>query len=164
MKLKPLFVWEKYRCPFGVSEGNEEWPDYVREPAEKNIVYNDGYREEEECSFPFEMQEKDVIRPRDGTHFLATSVGFLNLSEFTSPATAYNLWFLYVNFPITDGVGKLLNETDGVEVLSVLSKYRAIVGTGKVFPPREVMHNVEKRIKKHLRDTKKPKFRIRLQD
>lgn len=56
----------------------------------------------------------------------------------------FNCWFGHTNFDITESVAKLLNSVDGIELLTIISRYRFIIGVGKAFNFSDVRININK--------------------
>jgi len=55
----------------------------------------------------------------------------------------FDCWVGHTNFDITPSVFKVLNKTEGVEVLRVCSRYRFFLGVGKMFEFKDVRKEIE---------------------
>ena len=55
----------------------------------------------------------------------------------------FDCWIGHTNFDITKEIKSILNKTEGVELLKVLSRYRFFVGIGKMFDFKEVCKKIE---------------------
>ena len=55
------------------------------------------------------------------------------LIEDMAMLSNYDCWIGHCNFDITEDIKQMLDETPGVEVLKVISRYRFFIGVGKMF-------------------------------
>lgn len=60
--------------------------------------------------------------------------------------TNYDCWIGHTNFDITESVKTKIEETKGVEILKVYSRYRFFIGVGKMFNFKEVRKEIESNI------------------
>lgn len=56
----------------------------------------------------------------------------------------YDCWIGHCNFDITEEVKDYLDETPGIEVLKVISRYRFFIGVGKMFEFKDVRKHISK--------------------
>lgn len=56
----------------------------------------------------------------------------------------YDCWIGHTNFDITHAVKEKINKTEGVELLRIYSRYRFLVGIGKMFEFPGVRRRIEK--------------------
>jgi len=68
------------------------------------------------------------------------------LMEEISMLSSYDCWIGHTNFDITLDVKDKLDQTEGVEVLQILSRYRFFIGLGKLFNFKQVRSDIEKTI------------------
>ncbi len=71
-----------------------------------------------------------------------------NLAGEISLATNFNCWVAHTNFNLTERLKNELDSVEGVELLKIFSRYRFLVGVGKMFDFTEVRREIEKLIKK----------------
>ena len=71
-----------------------------------------------------------------------------NLAGEISLATNFNCWVAHTNFNLTESLKNELDSIEGVELLKIFSRYRFLVGVGKMFDFSEVRREIEKLIKK----------------
>lgn len=57
--------------------------------------------------------------------------------------TNYECWIGHTNFDITESVKDQINDTYGVEILKVYSRYRFFVGVGRMFDFKDVRKIIE---------------------
>lgn len=84
-------------------------------------------------------------------------MGSMPTSSFTDPAEKfdiilreYNLHNLHTNFYISDKIFSILDNTDGVEILELLTPYRARIVFGKAFDEMLVQKNIQKAMNDYL--------------
>lgn len=72
----------------------------------------------------------------------------LNIDEHLageiSLATNFNCWVGYTNFNLTENIKNELDSVEGIELLKIFSRYRFLVGVGKMFDFTEVRKEIEK--------------------
>jgi hypothetical protein len=72
----------------------------------------------------------------------------LNIDEHLageiSLATNFNCWVGYTNFNLTEHIKNELDSVEGIELLKIFSRYRFLVGVGKMFDFTEVRKEIEK--------------------
>mgnify|MGYP003647775280 CR=1 FL=1 len=73
-----------------------------------------------------------------------TPMGMYNVNDKMSPTKQFDCWLGYTDFDITHEVQEIIEQTPGVEVLMVLTRYRFFIGIGKLFSFRDVRVNIEK--------------------
>jgi len=57
--------------------------------------------------------------------------------------TNYECWIGHTNFDITEAVKDKINDTLGVEILKVYSRYRFFIGIGRMFDFKDVRQIIE---------------------
>jgi hypothetical protein len=58
----------------------------------------------------------------------------------------FECWVGHSNFNLTNGIKNTLSCQDGVEILKVCSRYRFLIGIGKMFDFRDVRQGIEKEL------------------
>ena len=71
-----------------------------------------------------------------------------SLANEISLATNFDCWIGHTNFNLTEQLKDQLDNIEGVEMLKIYSRYRFLVGVGRMFDFSEVRKNIEKLIKK----------------
>jgi len=59
----------------------------------------------------------------------------------------FDCWVGHTNFDITPSILKKLDETEGIEVLRLVSRYRFFIGVGRMFDFKNVRKNLENKLK-----------------
>lgn len=110
--------WEKLKLP----------DEVARDEIDKLLE-----DEDEESYTPYQEYENQPNKPL----FIGQDANpFMQLRHF-------NFWTMHADFPISLNILNLLNETDGVEVVIPVSKYRAQVAFGKVFNEKIVQDSIK---------------------
>ena len=61
-------------------------------------------------------------------------------------ANNFNCWFGHTNFEIRRSIKDLIETTDGVEILYIVSRYRFLMGVGNAFEFSSVVADLEQRL------------------
>lgn len=119
--------WEKWFCP--ITDANELRID---EPSEE---YDDDEFEGEDLA----IFEQGFVLP-----VVKTPLGIYHREDPMLPSKMFDCWIGHSNFALSKDTLQKIGESDGVEVLRPMTRYRFFVGIGKLFNFREVRHNIEK--------------------
>jgi len=139
---KPTIVWEKWVDPFGADMDEAKWTDYNNE-------------------FPYSGEDDDH---GDGEHkithskskpirVIATPLGLIPYNEYTASSKIFNFWLGHTNFDISESIKKIIEESEGVEILDIFTRYRFRIAIGKCFNDSETMININNDITKKIRST-----------
>ena len=71
-----------------------------------------------------------------------------NLAGEINLATNFDCWVAHTNFNLTEHIKNELDRVEGVELLRIFSRYRFLVGVGRMFDFTEVRKEIEKIIPK----------------
>ncbi|KKK96244.1 hypothetical protein LCGC14_2664690 [marine sediment metagenome] len=140
-----LIVWEKWQDPYG------DLKDYVNLQHDNNDnnndndnIFDDGYTQSD-----MELLSLENIKP--SIKIVATPLGIIPLTEYSTPGKVFNFWTGHTNFPITNKIYEIIDKKiNGVETLDVFTKYRMRIGIGKLFKPNEVTCAISKLLNKYL--------------
>ena len=132
---EPLIVWEKWIDPFGQAMDDAKWTDYENEIDDLEDV--------EFLDEDFPVVEKPI-------RAIATPMGIMPYNEFTAPANIFNFWVAHTNFNISTKIAKIIEESEGVEILDIFTRYRFRIGIGKCFNDSETMKNINDNIYQRL--------------
>jgi hypothetical protein len=64
---------------------------------------------------------------------ISTPIGFFHSEDVNRPDKQFDCWLGHTNFEITNSVKSEIEKVEGIELLSILSRYRFFVGIGKLF-------------------------------
>lgn len=151
-------AWEKWVDPYGENLDDVEWPgafgtfetdDMIEkmERMEAGEIDEDDEDEEEWNEDEYDQLDGKPLprvqrRPRKPMKILATPVGLVPMTEWTTPSKIFNFWVAHANFRMTQKVQDILDTTDGVETLDIYTPYRWRVGIGKAFNSQVVKQRI----------------------
>jgi hypothetical protein len=141
-ELQPKIVWEKWRDPYGQDQditideiagwGLGDESEVNNEQSLAELEQNVGLQSE-----PSEVYKRPL-------QIIATPMGVMPLTEYTTPGKIFNFWTCHTNFNITPLVKQLIEHVDGVETLDIYTRYRMKIGFGKTFNTNTVKQNIQK--------------------
>jgi hypothetical protein len=121
MSRNNLIVWEKWIDPFEKEEPlPEEDIDDINNLDEEQILPNHHM-----------IPTKAIITP----------IGIMPLQDLNM-SEIFNFWIGHTNFNLTKDVAGVIEQSDGVEVLDIITRYRFRIGIGKIFTDRDVMKQI----------------------
>jgi hypothetical protein len=129
-----VIIWEKWLDPFGSDE----------EFCERNERYEDDLDYNEDSS----LYQKLITQNK--YPIIATPFGIIPITESTSSSKIFNFWTGHTNFSITRKVSNIIEHTEGVETLSVFTRYRFRISVGKAFKDSDVMTKINNNIYYYL--------------
>lgn len=151
--MKYELVWEKWKSPFLPEITTTDILESAPAPAKPyRDSYSGGIDTDEDDS---DSAVNSPLQAPQPIPFMATSLGVLPLMEQFRPEKVYNFWTGHTNFNISQGVCKVIEDTDGVEILDVFTRYRFRVSIGHCFEGTEVKAEIQKNVKKYLETRKK---------
>jgi hypothetical protein len=132
---EPLLVWEKWIDPFGQALDDAKWTDYENEIDDLEDV---------------EFLDEEIPISEKPIRAIATPMGIIPYNEFTAPAHIFNFWVAHTNFNISPKISRIIEESEGVEILDIFTRYRFRIGIGKCFNDSETMKQINDNIYKTL--------------
>ena len=75
-----------------------------------------------------------------------TPIGIYSQDSTLKPSDRWDCWVGYTNFDVTKRISNLIEDTEGVEALRVLSRYSFFLGVGKLFDIKEVRRKIERQL------------------
>ena len=131
-----LIVWEKWIDPFD--------PENLRL---ENHVHEHDSLEDETIDH---SEEEDMLSLANGQmKVLVTPIGLLPM-DILSNSEKFNFWIGHTNFDITSGVANVIEKSNGVEILDIITRYRFRIGIGKIFTDRDVMKEINDNVYEHI--------------
>jgi hypothetical protein len=93
------------------------------------------------------MLEEDELNKKDFLEGIITQHGVIGINESYNP---YDFWVGHCSFKITDHIEHIIENSEGVEYLKVLSPYRFKIAVARYFSQHnlrgKVLKNIEMRI------------------
>lgn len=108
----------------------------------ENTYQND---EDENYQNHFDDYPNEFKMPITST-LSSTPFGVWSIDDTMHPFRQFALWMGHTNFNIGKNTFNTIKKTPGVEVLSVISRYRFIIGIGKMFNFTDVRVDIENRL------------------
>ena len=145
--MENLIVWQKWIDPFGE---DEETPLDLSEPPEPEF-YDDQDNTINDTDSENYLDPKKFIKTKSASiKVMATPMGIIPINENTASSKIFNFWVGHTNFNISRKIAQIIEETDGVEVLDVFTRYRFRIAIGKVFTDSVVMKNINDNVYEYL--------------
>ena len=134
--MKNKIIWEKWVDPYLPENVEASWPDYIEDfenaESEKNT------------------EEEDV--KRHPMYAISSPMGIIPYNEYSAPSKIFNFWVGHTNFNITVPVFNIIEQTEGIEILDIFTRYRFRIAIGKNFKDRDVMNTINKLIGIYLHE------------
>jgi len=96
-----------------------------------------------------ELQSNANVHPQQQEQGMMMNIDE-NLAGEINLATNFDCWIAHTNFNLTENIKNELDGVEGVELLKVFSRYRFLVGVGRMFDFKEVRREIEKIIPKNI--------------
>ena len=77
---------------------------------------------------------------------ISSPMGIIPYNEYSAPSKIFNFWVGHANFDITEKIAKIIEQSRGVEILDVFTRYRFRIAIGKGFQDRDVMNVINNSI------------------
>lgn len=137
---KHVIAWEKWQDPWGTSK--KEKDDGWNENS-----YSDGY------------EDSKPSKNKNDTKVVITPMGAIPVIIPHSPSKTFNFWVGHTNFSISNKIGKIISNTEGVEAVDIFTRYRMRIAVAKLYKPADVMNHIATEVYTYLdRGKKNDKF------
>jgi hypothetical protein len=127
-------IWEKWVDPYLPESVENKWEDYSKEAD----------ADEDEGGDP-EVQKHLM-------YAISSPMGIIPYNEYSAPSKVFNFWVGHTNFNITQPISNIIEQTEGIEILDVFTRYRFRIAIGKNFKDRNVMNAVNKMLGIYLHE------------
>ena len=138
MKKEKKIGWQKYE---DLIEKQMSSP-MLKTIIQQMVVYSEDEEEEEEEDY----QDAEAYNPPSTAGNMPIVPISKELMDDMAMLSNFDCWIGHTNFDITREIKSILNKTEGVELLKVLSRYRFFIGIGKMFDFKEVRKKIENNI------------------
>ena len=128
IKMNNKIIWEKWVDPYLPEHVESQWPDY-QEPIDDQ----EDAKEEEEPEVSKHLM-----------YAISSPMGIIPYNEYSAPSKVFNFWVGHTNFNITTPISNLIEQTEGIEILDIFTRYRFRIAIGKNFKDRNVMNSINK--------------------
>lgn len=143
-------IWQKWVDPFGQDQDEAKALDYDNEIDTLPSLYRtDNYDDSEDT-----IEPTNIINSKKTVKVIASPMGLIPYNEHTASSKIFNFWLGHCNFDITTDVAKIIEATDGVEILDIFTRYRFRIAIGKCFGDSETMIRIQNNTLRYLDDKK----------
>ncbi len=139
---KKLIVWEKWMDPFGRDTDEAKWIDYNNDLS---AFHQDDDLYDNSTDHIDEPKIKIPI-PDDPVKVIASPLGLIPYNEHTASSKIFNFWLGHTNFNISKKIKHIIENTEGVEILDIFTRYRFRIAIGKCFDVSDVMNSINNSI------------------
>lgn len=120
------------------------WERWDEDVVEQEIVEN-FYDKHEDIEDEEGVEEALAFLERIPS-LVTTPMGMFQLHDKMNIMNQFDCWMGYTNFDITKSVEETIESTEGVELLSVMTRYRFFLGVGKMFSFSDVRRSIESKL------------------
>lgn len=145
-------IWQKWYDPFGLDdnfefekENSEEFSNFVEDAEE---IAEQEINQEKIKNYLNNHKFKGRIK------VISTPMGIIPLNDNTASNKIFNFWIGHTNFDITHHIGRVIEDTEGVETLDIFTRYRFRISVGKAFDDAIVMRKINNRVYMELSNVK----------
>lgn len=143
-KTTKLILWQKWLNPYELpSDDGKIFSDISEEELDDSENW-DSYSEES-SRIEEDIDKTSVLFPTS-TKAIMTPMGMIPLHEKTACTKIFKFWIGHTNFNISQNIASIIEETEGVEILDIFTRYRFRIAIGQAFKDREVMQNIQEAI------------------
>lgn len=130
--------------------GWQKYEDVIEEQISSPIVdqlYNAMVRKSEESIIEdlteeeLEQMERMIEQDMSQTNEMISIPE--GLANEISLATNFDCWIAHTNFNLTESIKNELDQIEGVEMLKIFSRYRFLIGVGRMFNFSDVRQEIE---------------------
>ena len=160
---KNIIIWKKWIDPYGENIDEVEWPGYFDSKNKKNTDFYQDVDNNIDNGIDKDIEENEgdedfngiehlnkISGPKHPVKLIMTTMGVMPLVEQCIPSKTFNFWVAHTNFDITQEIYHIVENTEGVEVLDVFTRYRLRVGIGTAFSDRNILNKINNNINKFL--------------
>jgi hypothetical protein len=144
-------IWEKWVDPYGSDIQDFEWPGFNAKQINNDEDNQDESNIDEEDYL--DENDQDIVMGAP-VYMIPSKIGLIPYNEFSASGKIFNFWVGHTNFDITPDIVNLLDNSDGVEILDIFTRYRFRIAIGKSFKDQYVMNNINLLIKEYFNDSR----------
>jgi hypothetical protein len=140
--MKQMILWQKWENPYEVpTEEGRVLEDIPTEELEPDI--SEWYSNEYEDATENVDDDQNLSLFKTNTKAILTPMGMIPINERTACTKTFKFWIGHTNFTLSEKCQNVIENTDGVEILDIFTRYRFRVAIGKAFQDRSVMQNIQ---------------------
>ena len=88
--------------------------------------------------------DPDELHGQNIQNVMSTPFGLWRVNDVMNPYKQFKMWMAHTNFTINAKIANTIKNIPGIEVLSILTRYRFVIGVGELFNIRDVRTAIEK--------------------
>jgi len=145
MNKKPkIILWQKWIDPYELPTDDGKVLTDLSEEELDDSAHWDSYVEglDEQNT----DENKNQLLFHSSTKAIMTPMGMIPMHEKTACTKIFKFWIGHTNFNITTDVSSTIENTEGVEILDIFTRYRFRIAIGKAFKDRNVMQTIQEAI------------------
>lgn len=140
--------FEKWFDPYSTADLEKmNYVDTSTEDEELAELYGEGFVNQLE-----EVIGDETIFDSKPIKIIMTPMGVIPIYEHSLSSRTFKFFSGHTDFPITNRVAKTIEDTGGVEILDIFTRYRFRVGIGKAFQSRLVLKSIQDRVYQKLKE------------
>jgi hypothetical protein len=147
---RPSIVWEKWQDPFkpNYSPTHETPEDFIDQPE----FFDDMNGSPNNTASEFDSDIEDNAQQSEPRKYkaLVTPFGIIPYDSAHGIDNIFNFWIGHTNFDITQPICSVIEQTPGVEILDIFTRYRFRIGIGKLFISGNVLSDITNRTMEFL--------------
>lgn len=144
MKFQKKIAWQKYE---DYIEKQLSSPTLINILQNIAAIHNSELNEDEGEEEDIDDDEDYLDIIKDAPKIITPLLPITNqIIEDISMLSTFDCWIGHTNFDITINIKNILDNTPGVEILKIFSRYRFFVGVGQLFDFKEVRKNIEENL------------------
>ncbi len=146
---KKAIVWEKWIDPLNSNIDEVEYPGHHLPPENESydiefLSSDPDFEDKMESHYTGQTDEdREKKVSFNPTRITSTPHGFVTLTEHSFASKHFDFWTLHYNRDITADIIKKIEECDGVETLTPLTRYRARIGFNRILIQAGVLNLTE---------------------
>lgn len=100
--------------------------------------------------FHSEYDEDSVgLNEQDIQNVISTPFGLWRVDDTMNPYKQFKMWMAHTNFTINAKIANIIKSIPGIEILTILTRYRFVIGIGELFNIRDVRIAIEEALECH---------------
>lgn len=140
----PKIVWQKWQDPFSDESTYSSPDDFIKSPDFiDDINENTSYENDTDTDTDSGFSKKPIKA-------IITPFGLVPYNDQYNIGSFFNFWIGHTNFDLTPKITALIENTEGVEVLDVYTRYRFRIGIGQLFNSSDILSNINQITYSHI--------------
>lgn len=147
--MNKTILWQKWVNPYELPTDDGKLLENLSEEDLDDTTHWETYGEEEIEESAEELLDASISKIN--TKAMITPMGMIPLNEKQACTKTFKFWIGHTNFTLCEECKDSIENTDGVEILDIFTRYRFRVAVGKAFQDRNVMQDIQKNLYEKLK-------------